>query len=125
MSDAATAGEQSLHGSNRVSSRAIRAVVSAITATELDTAARTVGVELDDDNGALAVSVSAPIGIAALTAVPSDRSSRARPGATVLERASAAQATIRSRTRELTGSSIATVNLRLTGARIEGDDRVV
>jgi hypothetical protein len=136
-----------LRGRNRITSRAIRSVVSAITAGELHTSARAVGVELADDAGALAVTVSAPVGIAPLlgpgstasTARPSrvDRVDRALstpsaagapssplPDATVLERATAAQQTIRTRVLELTGSTIGTVNLRLTSARIAVDERV-
>jgi len=115
------AGTDRFHGRNRIASRAIRAVVTAVTATELGSAAKSVGVELDDDAGALAVTVSAPVGIAPLLA-PADRGVPAP--ATVVERATAAQTTIRTRVQELTGSTIGTVNLRLTAARIEGNERV-
>jgi hypothetical protein len=112
---------EALHGRNRISARAIRSVVTAIAATELHTPANTVGIDLADDAGALALTVSAPIGVASLTRVTGAQRASSR---TVLERAAAAQETIRTRVLELTGSTIGTVNLRLTAARIAVDERV-
>ena len=120
---APTVDAERFHGRNRIASKAIRAVVSAVTATELGTAAKTVGVELVDDNGALAVTVSAPVRVASLVAIAHGRLGKA-PTASVLERAGEARAIIRDRVRELTGSEIGPVNVRLTAARIEGDERV-
>ena len=135
--DSSQGDVEGLHGRNRITSRAIRSVVSAIAAGELHTTARAVGVELADDAGALAVTVSAPVGIAPLVG-PSSAANASRPSrvdrapapaaalsnATVLERAAAAQQTIRARVLELTGSAVGTVNLRLTSARIAVDARV-
>ena len=124
MSDVATAtGGDQLHGRNRIATRAIRSVVAAVAATELGASAKSVGVELVDDDGALAVTVSAPVGVASLTAVSSGRLTLAGTPS-VVERAGAARATIRNRVQDLTGSSIGPVNVRLTAARIEGDERV-
>jgi hypothetical protein len=116
-------------GRNRISSRAIRAVTSAIAADELDTVASRVSVELGDDSGALLVSVSAPVGIASRATT---RRHRAATGTTaptataptILERATNAQSTIRERVLELTGSTVGRVNVRLTAAHIEGHERV-
>ena len=108
------------HGRNRIASRAIRAVVSAVAATELGAPAKAVGVQLDDDNGALAVTVSAPIGIPSLLGAQPAWGSTA----SVLDRAGAARDTIRTRVHELTGSQISTVNVRLTAARIAEEERV-
>ncbi|PRY64692.1 hypothetical protein B0I08_11277 [Glaciihabitans tibetensis] len=129
MPTAVPVGEEKLHGRNKISSRAIRSVVSAITAGELDTAAKTVAVELSDENGGLTVTVSAPITIAPLLArdgftAQKGVTAQRRPTGTVLERAAAAQNTIRERVLELTGSTAAAVNLRLTEARIEGGVRL-
>jgi hypothetical protein len=127
MTDTAVAvSEDAFHGRNRISSRAIRAVVSAVTAGELDTTAGSVSVELSDDNGGLAVTVSAPVGVPSLVApARTARPTSTIAQGTILERALAAQNTIRGRVMELTGSTIGTVNLRLTSARIEGDERVL
>lgn len=120
---APTADTDRFHGRNRIASKAIRAVVSAVTATELGTTAKSVGVELDDDDGALAVTVSAPVKVPSLVAIANSRTGNA-PTASVIERAGDARATIRNRVHELTGSEIAAVNVRLTAARIERDERV-
>jgi hypothetical protein len=104
-------------GRNRISSKAIRAVTSAIAAAELNTTAKAVAVELGDDNGALLVAVSAPVGIPSLAAAASPRGGSVP---TILARASNAQATIRTRVLELTGSTVGRVNVRLVTADIEG-----
>jgi hypothetical protein len=108
-------------GRNRISSKAIRAVTSAIAAAELNTTAKAVAVELGDDNGALLVAVSAPVGIPSLAAAASPRGGSVP---TILARASNAQATIRTRVLELTGSTVGRVNVRLVTADIEGHERV-
>ena len=124
MIDAAsTADTGPLHGRNRIASRAIRSVVSAVAAGELGSTAKSIDVDIADDGGALAVTVSAPVGIPSLAAVAASRAAPAETS-TILERANAARATIRERVHTLTGSSISVVNLRLTTARIEGDGRV-
>jgi hypothetical protein len=135
VTDSSQVDVAELHGRNRITSRAIRSVVSAIAASELNTSARAVGVDLADNAGALAVTVSAPVGLAPLLGSKSGSASRPSrvdrapspstlPASTVLERATAAQQTIRSRVLELTGSAVGTVHLRLTSARITGEERV-
>jgi len=129
MTNAAVAVDtERFHGRNRISSKAIRAVVSAITASELGITAKSVDVQLSDDNGGLAIGISAPIAIAALAAVRTGssrlavRSSSAQP--TLIERVTSAQNIIRGRMLDLTGSSVGAVNIRLTGAQIQGEVRV-
>ena len=129
MTNAAVAVDtERFHGRNRISSKAIRAVVSAITASELGITAKNVDVQLTDDNGGLAIGISAPIAIAALAAVRTGssrlavRSTSAQP--TLIERVTSAQNIIRGRMLDLTGSSVGAVNIRLTGAQIQGEVRV-
>jgi len=129
MTNAAVAVDtERFHGRNRISSKAIRAVVSAITASELGITAKNVDVQLTDDNGGLAIGISAPIAIAALAAVRTGssrlavRSTTAQP--TLIERVTSAQNIIRGRMLDLTGSSVGAVNIRLTGAQIQGEVRV-
>ena len=129
MTNAAVAVDtERFHGRNRISSKAIRAVVSAITASELGITAKSVDVQLSDDNGGLAIGISAPIAIAALAAVRTGssrlavRSTTAQP--TLIERVTSAQNIIRGRMLDLTGSSVGAVNIRLTGAQIQGEVRV-
>ena len=129
MTNAAVAVDtERFHGRNRISSKAIRAVVSAITASELGVTAKNVDVQLSDDNGGLAIGISAPIAIAALAAVRTGssrlavRSTTAQP--TLIERVTSAQNIIRGRMLDLTGSSVGAVNIRLTGAQIQGEVRV-
>lgn len=112
------------YGHNRVTLRAIRAVVSAITADELDTPVRTVGVELGDDGGVLTVTATAPIGVPSLVRFTRSAPLGLSAQQSVLERAGAAQEAIRNQVLALTGSAIGIVNLRLTFARIEGEERV-
>ena len=129
MTNAAVAVDtERFHGRNRISSKAIRAVVSAITASELGITAKNVDVQLTDDNGGLAIGISAPIAIAALAAVRTGssrlavRSTSAQP--TLIERVTSAQNIIRGRMLDLTGSSVGAVNIRLTGTQIQGEVRV-
>jgi len=121
---AASTDSRSLHGRNRVSARALRAVVSAVAAAELKTGAKTVTVDLADDSGSLSLAISAPIGIAPLRSKGLASSAPPAQTPSVIERATAAQNTIRSRVLELTGSTVGTVDLRLTAARIEEEERV-
>ena len=129
MTNAAVAVDtERFHGRNRISSKAIRAVVSAITASELGVTAKNVDVQLTDDNGGLAIGISAPIAIAALAAVRTGSSRLAvrstSAQATLIERVTSAQNIIRGRMLDLTGSSVGAVNIRLTGAQIQGEVRV-
>jgi len=105
-------------GRTTIAARAVRRVVSAVTADALDVAASDVSVELDDHGGELHVTARAPIHV-----TPLGESGR-RSSGTLLERLSTAQTTIRTRCLELTGSSIGRVDLRITGADLRERRRV-
>ncbi|WP_370544361.1 hypothetical protein [Frondihabitans sp. VKM Ac-2883] len=117
MADAvpATSG---LHGRTKITSRAVRRVVSAVTADALSVSASDVSVELTDDNGSLTVIAKTPIHISHLGVVGR------RSNGTLLERLTAAQTTIRNRCLELTGSSVGRVDLRITGVELRERKRV-
>ncbi|WKK72712.1 hypothetical protein Q0F99_07265 [Rathayibacter oskolensis] len=57
---AAVMADQARHGRTTITSRAVRRVVSAVTAEALDVSASEVSVELDDDGGRLHVTAQAP-----------------------------------------------------------------
>ncbi|KZX20216.1 hypothetical protein [Rathayibacter tanaceti] len=115
---AAVMADDARRGRTTISSRAVRRVVSVVTAEALDVAASDVAVELDDDGGRLHVLAQAPIRV-----TPLGETGR-RSSGTLLERLSTAQTTIRSRCLALTGSTIGRVDLRITGADLRERRRV-
>lgn len=110
---------ETLHGRNTVMSRAIRRIVSAVTAEALDVPLSQVGVELTDTGGALAVMVNAPVRIAALATAPAHRGE-----STLLDHAASAQRSIAAKLAEHTGMTVERVELRLSAVRIEQERRV-
>lgn len=131
VSDSAngSANSNARHGRTKVSAKAISRIVAAVAGEAFGVPARSVGVQLDDSSGMLAVTATTGITVRSLvpgrvSAGSSQRSGQrpTRPGS-VLERATAAQSEIRTRTGELTGSLIGPVTVRLNSAIIEGEDR--
>jgi hypothetical protein len=96
-------------------------VATAITADALGIAAATPKVELVDSHGDLALVVSAPIRVQGLSTSEGGAPARHR---TVLESAEQAQAEIKRRLTELTGSTVSRVVIRITGADIKQERRV-
>ncbi|ARC58363.1 hypothetical protein AS850_14855 [Frondihabitans sp. 762G35] len=122
MTAAVTAGAVTagpgLHGRTKITSRAVRRVVSAVTAEALSVDASDVSVELVDDRGSLTVIAKSPIHVRPLGDVGR------RSSGTLLERLGAAQTTIRDRCLQLTGSTIGRVDLRITGVDLRERKRV-
>lgn len=114
---AAVTAQQAVHGRNTISSRAVRRVVSAVTAEELGVRASEVSVDLSDARGDLTVTANAPIHVSPL-------GTASRNTGTVLERLARAQTTIRERCLHLTGSTITRVDLHITGAKLDERRRV-
>ena len=112
------------HGRTTVSTRALNRLVCAVAADELGVNPSTVGAEITDDLGKLALTVSAPIRIVSLTQVHRDPSVVRRMGGTIVDRAEQARQHIQHRVRELTGSTLSKVTVRLTGADIQPESRV-
>jgi hypothetical protein len=107
-----------LRGRTKITSRAVRRVVSAVTADALNVSASDVSVELSDDAGSLRVVAETPVHVS-----PLGESGR-RPTGTLLDRLTAAQTAIRQRCLELTGSTIGRVDLRITGVDLRERKRV-
>ncbi|MBF4571779.1 hypothetical protein ITJ64_04555 [Herbiconiux sp. VKM Ac-1786] len=117
---AAVAAGSGLHGRTVIAPRAVRRVVSAVTADALDVDASAVSVELADERGVLVVTARTPIRLSPLGVAPRGGE---RSG-TLLERVASAQSSIRDRLLALTGSSIGRVDLRITGADLRERRRV-
>jgi hypothetical protein len=114
---AAVTADQAAHGRTVITSRAVRRVVSAVTAEALDATVSDVSVELTDRDGGLTLVASAPVRLAPL-GLP-DRAS-----GSLLDRLTSAQSTIRQRVLQLTGTDVERVDLRITGAELSRRRRV-
>ncbi|MFT2815443.1 hypothetical protein [Leifsonia sp. A12D58] len=111
-------------GRTRITSKALKSVVSAVTAEALGVDANHVGVDLTDHSGALAVTVTTPIRVVSLDRVQSDPTAVKRAGGSIVDRTSRAQETIRDRVSNLTGSTIGRVTVRISGVNIQPEERV-
>lgn len=98
-------------GRTRVGVKALRAVATAVTAEAMGVDTRDVSVDLVDDDGLLGVSVTTAIALPSLAGPQ-------RTTTTALDRAAETQTVVRDRMLALTGSTVGTVDLRLTTARI-------
>ena len=98
-------------GRTRVGAKALRAVATAVTAEAMGVDTRDVSVDLVDDDGLLGVSVTTAIALPSLAGLQ-------RTTTTALDRAAETQTVVRDRMLALTGSTVGTVDLRLTTARI-------
>lgn len=121
---AAVAAAAEPRGRNRIAAKALNRVVAAVTADALDVSASRVGVDIADERGLLVLTVSTPIRVVSLNRVLAGTDVVARTGGSVVDRAAAAQETIRDRVGALTGSAVARVVVRLTAADIREEDRV-
>lgn len=120
MTAAVTVGQaQSSHGRTKIAPRAVRRVVSAVTAEALGVDSKDVTVELADEGGSLTVVAKSPIHVNPLGEI-----GRREPG-TLVDRLSTAQTTIRDRSLQLTGSTIRRVDLEITGAQLRPQKRRV
>ncbi|KZC96229.1 MULTISPECIES: hypothetical protein [Clavibacter] len=104
-------------GRTTVTPRAVRRVVSAVTADALEVPADDVSVTLTDVGGTLTVEARTPIRVPAL-------SDRQVAEGSLVERLTRAQIQVRERVLGLTGSTVGRVDLRITGARIQARRRV-
>jgi uncharacterized alkaline shock family protein YloU len=111
-------------GRTRVTAKALSRVVSAVTAEALDVPAGRVGVELADQRGLLALTVTTPIRVVSLDRVLRERGAVERSGGSIADRAARAQDTIRERVTALTGSVVGRVTVRVSGVDIRAEERV-
>ena len=121
MTAAVTAG-QAPHGRTTISARAVRRVVSAVTADALGVSASEVSVALSDERGVLRVEARTPIHVDPLGATGSE--SAGRQTSTLLDRVVEAQNSIRTRCLQLTGSTIGRVDVRITAVDLRERRRV-
>ncbi|TQL55986.1 hypothetical protein FB464_3562 [Subtercola boreus] len=112
-----TAAGHGQGGRNVIAPRAVRRVVSAVTAEQLGVDEKDVSVSLSDHEGDLTMTASAPIHVAPLG------TGARRPG-TIVERLTRAQSTIREQSLTLTGTSITEIDLHITGVRLNQRKRV-
>lgn len=111
-------------GRTTISSRALDRVAAAVSAEALGVDTGQVSVDLADHAGDLAIAVRSPIRVPPLRRIQADASAVERSGGTLLERAAQAQEQIGTRVGALTGSSVARVTVRLTGAVVLTERRV-
>ncbi|HEV7949823.1 MAG TPA: hypothetical protein VGP24_08660 [Glaciihabitans sp.] len=114
-----------LPGRTRIAPHALSTLAAAITADVFEVKAGDIRVELSDDAGALSFAIHTPIRLTSLDRVSNDPGVVGRTGGTVLDRAVRGQTSILNRLTELTGSRITRVSVRVTGAHIRQERRVV
>lgn len=127
MSIAATAARPvaaAQRGRTRITSKALKSVVSAVTAEALGVDASHVGIDLADHDGALALTVTTPIRVVSLDRVQSDTSAVQRADGSIVDRSARAQELIRDRVSALTGSAIERVTVRISDVKIQPEERV-
>ncbi len=124
MTLARASADSPSRGRTRVTSRALSRVVAAVAAESLDVPVENVRVELGDERGALAVTVSTRVAVTTARS-PRDRDGLlARSGGALLERSERAQRTLRDRVPALTGARLGPVTIRFTGAAPRPEERV-
>ncbi|MCS5734590.1 hypothetical protein [Herbiconiux daphne] len=118
------AAPAAFRGRNRVTARALSAVVSAVAGEALQVNPARVSVDLTDSAGAVSVVIRSPIAIPALGRIEDDPTVIDHFGGTVVARADDARRIVRERVEELTGSHVGDVALRVTSAQIRQTRRV-
>lgn len=121
---AEAAGAAGLAGHNRVSTQALTSVAKVAAAEVLAVPPAQVRVSFSDDAGALALSISAPMGAPPLHEVLRNPDRVARSGGSVLARATAAKACILAQVEYLTGSQVSRVDVRISALLTRDDGRV-
>lgn len=111
-------------GRTRIVPRALRQIVGMVTAESLGVTPNQVSVELGDDHGMLALTISTSIRVVSLQRVTREPALIARTGGTILARSATSQTEIRRRVGELTGADIGRVVVRLTGVDVTPERRV-
>lgn len=112
-------------GHNRISAQALTSVAKVAAAEVLLVPPTQVRVSWSDDAGALALSVSAPMGAPSLSEVCRNPDRIAQSGGSILSRATAAKARILTRVEGLTGSQLSRVDVRISGLLVREGGRVL
>ena len=121
---AATVTPPAPRGRTRIVPRALRQIVSMVTAESLGVPSGQVGVELGDDHGMLALTISTAVRVVPLSRITREPAVIARTGGTILARSAQSQTEIRRRVAELTGTDVGRVTVRLTGVDVQQERRV-
>ncbi|MDQ0770794.1 hypothetical protein QF031_003543 [Pseudarthrobacter defluvii] len=113
-----------LSGHNRISTQALTSVARVAAAQALGVDAQDVRADWTDDDGLLALSLVAPIGVPPLQSVVMDRGRAEAAGGSIWDRTIKAKASILATVSELSGSRLSRVDIRISGARISTGGRV-
>jgi hypothetical protein len=111
-------------GHTRISTQALTSVARAAAGEAFGVPAHDVRVEWTDDDGLLALSLVTPAAIPPLTQVLHDPARVEAFGGSIWERALAARPRILGRVVELTGAQLSRVDIRVSGAAVQGRRRV-
>ncbi|MEX1079137.1 MAG: hypothetical protein WED09_08530 [Homoserinimonas sp.] len=104
--------------------RALSRVVSAVAAEGLGVQSKAIRVELSDERGALAVSVSTNISVMEVRKTRRDAEYLRWSGESLLDRSERTQQLLRARVATLTGLTVGHITIRLTGATMRPEARV-
>ena len=121
---AATVTSAPARGRTRIAPRALRQVASMVTAESFGVPSGQVRVELSDDHGQLALTISTTIRVVPLSRIIREPAIVAHTGGTILARSAQSQVEIRRRVGELTGADVGRVTVRLTGIDVQQERRV-
>lgn len=112
-------------GHNRISTQALTSVAKVAAADVLAVAPGQVRVSWHDESGALALSISSAMGAPSLQQVRQNPAWLEHAGGSVLARATAAKVRILDQVEQLTGSSLCSVDIRISGILTRDDGRVL
>ncbi|MBG0739054.1 hypothetical protein IV500_06530 [Paeniglutamicibacter antarcticus] len=111
-------------GHTRITAGALIRTITAVTAEAFSIPVADVKASVGDDGGRLRIDLRLPI------VLPSFTEAARRPdlvragGGTMYDRADAGRSAVAARVRELTGSAVGRIDIRLTGLRQEGQAKV-
>lgn len=112
-------------GHNRISTQALTSVAKVAAADVLDVAPGQVRVSWSDEAGALALSISSAMGAPSLQQIQQDPARVVQSGGSILSRATAAKALILEQVERLTGSTLSSVDIRISGLLTRDGRRVL
>ncbi len=112
-------------GHNRINTQALTSVAKVAAAEVLAVAPGQVRISWSDEAGALALHVSSAMGAPSLSQVRQNPARVAQTGGSILARATAAKALILDQVERLTGSTLSSVDVRISGILTRDDGRVL
>lgn len=112
-------------GHTRISTQALTSVAKVAAAEVLAVAPGQVRISWSDEAGALALSVSSAMGAPSLSQVRQNPARVEQSGGSVMARATAAKALVLEQVEKLTGSTLSSVDIRISGILTRDDGRVL